>query len=131
MSEFRKIHQFNVFSSNTPIQFALSEYLQNEDNYLKLGDFYQRKRDLFLSAIEGSRFTPIKCNGTYFQLLNYKQISQESDVKMAEMLTKEHKVASIPVSVFYNNPLDEKVLRFCFAKEDETIEKAAEILRSI
>ena len=131
MSEFRKIHQFNVFSSNTPIQFALAEYLKNEDNYLKLGEYYQKKRDLFLSAIEGSRFTPVPCNGTYFQLLNYKQISTESDVKMAEILTKEHKVASIPVSVFYNNPLDEKVLRFCFAKEDETIEKAAEILRSI
>lgn len=131
MKEFRKIHQFNVFSVNTPIQYALAEYIQNKENYLHLGSMYQTKRDRFLKAIEGSRFTPVKCSGTYFQLLNYSAISDESDVKFAEQLTKENKIASIPVSVFYNNPTDDKVLRFCFAKTDETIDEAAEVLKSI
>lgn len=131
MKEFRKIHQFNVFSSNTPIQYALSDYLQDPANYLGLGEMYQAKRDRFLSAIKDSRFTPVPCSGTYFQLLSYKGISNEPDVKMAEKLTIENKVASIPVSVFYNNPIDEKVLRFCFAKADDTIDRAAEILSAI
>jgi methionine aminotransferase len=131
MNEFRKIHQFNVFSVNTPIQYALAEYLQNKANYLGIGKMYQDKRDLFLKLIEGSRFKPVKCNGTYFQLLNYSAISKESDVRFAEMLTKDHQIASIPISVFYKNPQDEKVLRFCFAKTDDTIERAAAILNSI
>jgi methionine aminotransferase len=131
MREFRKIHQFTVFSVNTPIQYAIAEYLQNKDNYLHIGQMYQAKRDRFLNAIQSSRFKPVPCSGTYFQLLNYSAISKESDVKFAEILTKEHTIASIPVSVFYNNPIDDKVLRFCFAKSDETIDKAAEILNSI
>jgi methionine aminotransferase len=131
MREFRKIHQFTVFSVNTPIQYAIAEYLQNKDNYLHIGQMYQAKRDSFLNAIQSSRFKPVPCSGTYFQLLNYSAISKESDVKFAEILTKEHTIASIPVSVFYNNPIDDKVLRFCFAKSDETIDKAAEILNSI
>lgn len=131
MKEFRKIHQFNVFSVNTPIQYAIAEYIQNKENYVHIGSMYQAKRDLFLKAIEGSKFKPVKGSGTYFQLLDYSDISSESDVKFAETLTKDNKIASIPVSVFYNNPLDEKVLRFCFAKTDETILKAAEILNSI
>lgn len=131
MKEFRKIHQFNVFSVNTPIQYAMAEYIQNKENYTHLGSMYQAKRDRFLEAIKGSRFTPVKCSGTYFQLLNYSSISNESDVKFAEKLAKDNKIASIPVSVFYNNPIDDKVLRFCFAKTDETIDQAAEILKSI
>lgn len=131
MSEFRKVHQFNVFSVNTPIQYALAEYIQNKENYVHLGSMYQEKRDRFLEAIKGSRFTPVKSRGTYFQLLNYSKISNESDVRYAEILAQEYKIASIPVSVFYNNPQDNKVLRFCFAKTDETIDKAAEILNSI
>lgn len=131
MKEFRKIHQFNVFSCNTPIQYALSEYLQTPENYLGLGKMYQDKRDLFLDAIKNSKFKPVPCSGTYFQLLSYKKISNEPDVKMAEKLTIENKIASIPVSVFYNNPHDEKVLRFCFAKENDTIIKAGKILSAI
>lgn len=131
MNEFRKIHQFNTFSVNTPVQYALAEYLQNKENYVRIGSMYQEKRDRFLKAIEGSRFSPVKCSGTYFQLLNYSKISKESDVKFAEILTKEHQIASIPISVFYKNPMDEKVLRFCFAKTDDTLDRAAEILNSI
>jgi methionine aminotransferase len=131
MREFRKIHQFNVFSVNTPIQYAIAEYLQKKENYLYLGSMYQAKRDRFLNAISGSRFKPIPCSGTYFQLLNYSAISKESDVKFAEILVKEHGIASIPVSVFYNNPIDDKVLRFCFAKGDDTIDQAAAILNAI
>ena len=131
MNEFRKIHQFNTFSVNTPVQYALAEYLQNKENYVRIGSMYQEKRDRFLKAIEASRFSPVKCNGTYFQLLNYSKISKESDVKFAEILTKEHQIASIPISVFYKNPMDEKVLRFCFAKTDDTLDRAAEILNSI
>jgi len=131
MKEFRKIHQFNAFSVNTPVQYAIAEYLQNKENYVHIGSMYEKKRDYFLKAIDGSKFKPIKCRGTYFQLLDYSNISKDADVKFAEFLTKEHKIASIPVSVFYNNPVDEKVLRFCFAKSDETLDKAAEILNSI
>ncbi len=129
--EFRKIHQFNVFGVNTPVQYAIAEYMQNKENYVRIGSMYQKKRDLFLKSIEGSRFKPLKCNGTYFQLLDYSKITKSSDVRYAEKLTKENKIASIPVSVFYNDIVDHKVLRFCIAKTDETILKAAEILKSI
>lgn len=129
--EFRKIHQFNVFSVNTPIQYAIAEYMQNKENYIQISSMYQKKRDLFLDSIKGSRFKPLKCNGTYFQLLDYSKITKSSDVRYAEKLTKENKIASIPVSVFYNDTVDNKVLRFCFAKTDDTILEAAEILKSI
>jgi len=129
--EFRKIHQFNVFSVNTPIQYAIAEYMQNKENYVRISSMYQKKRDLFLKSIEGSRFKPLKCKGTYFQLLDYSKITKSSDVRYAEKLTKENKIASIPVSVFYSDTLDNKVLRFCFAKTDDTIIEAAEILKSI
>ena len=129
--EFRKIHQFNVFSVNTPIQYAIAEYMQNKENYVRISSMYQKKRDLFLESIKGSRFKPLKCNGTYFQLLDYSKITKGSDVRYAEKLTKENKIASIPVSVFYKDIVDHKVLRFCFAKTDETIIEAAEILKSI
>ena len=129
--EFRKIHQFNVFSVNTPVQYAIAEYMQNKENYVRISSMYQKKRDLFLKSIEGSRFKPLKCSGTYFQLLDYSKITKSSDVRYAEKLTKESKIASIPVSVFYSDIVDHKVLRFCFAKTDDTIVEAAEILKSI
>lgn len=129
--EFRKIHQFNVFSVNTPVQYAIAEYMQNKENYVRISSMYQKKRDLFLKSIEGSKFKPLKCSGTYFQLLDYSKITKSSDVRYAEKLTKENKIASIPVSVFYSATVDHKVLRFCFAKTDETIIEAAEILKSI
>ena len=131
MKEFRKVHQFNVFSSNHPLQHALADYLRDREQYLSIGSFYQKKREVFQQAIKGSRFKIIPCSGTYFQLLSYATISQESDVLFAERLVKEHSIAAIPVSVFYNSPLDEKVLRFCFAKKEETLQSAAEILCNV
>ena len=131
MTEFRKVHQYNVFSVNHPVQKALSIYLKNKDNYLVLPDFFQKKRDLFLNAIKDSQFSFKPSAGTYFQLLRYDHISDENDVILAKRLTKEHKLASIPISVFYENRLDNKALRFCFAKSDETLLKGAAVLNSL
>ncbi|WP_299188751.1 methionine aminotransferase [uncultured Aquimarina sp.] len=128
MEEFRKVHQFNVFCSNHPMQYALAEYLKTPENYMSLPNFYQEKRDLFLSLIKDSRFSYVPAAGTYFQLLDYTNITDEGDVAFAERLTKEYKIASIPVSVFNLNQQDDKVLRFCFAKTDDTLKSAAEIL---
>ena len=130
-TEIRKVHQFNVFSCNHPFQLAIAEYLENNETYLKLNEFYQRKRDLFLDIISASRFTANPCNGTYFQLLNYSKISNLPDVEMAENLTTKNGVASIPISVFSAKKNDEKNLRFCFAKTDETLKKAGDILIKI
>ncbi|MGV8946819.1 MAG: methionine aminotransferase [Lutibacter sp.] len=129
--EFRKVHQFNVFSVNHPTQIALAEYLKNPNHYLELGDFYQQKRDLFLNLIKDSQFDFKPSKGTYFQLLNFSKITNESDVDFAVKLTKEQKIASIPISVFNEAGFDTKVLRFCFAKTDETLKRAAEILCKI
>ena len=131
MREIRKAHQFIVFSTNTPIQVALAEYMKTPAHYETLGKFYQRKRDQFLSFIKGSSLRPMSCYGSYFQLLSYEGIAQRPDTAMAEELTIRHKVASIPVSVFYKDKTDNKLLRFCFAKKDETLEKAGEILRKL
>ncbi|MBM78478.1 MAG: methionine aminotransferase [Crocinitomicaceae bacterium] len=131
MNEFRKVHQFNVFSCNHPLQLALAEYLEIEEYYLRLGDFYQEKRDYFNDIIQSSRFTIIPSSGTYFQLLNFSNISEDSDLEMCKKLIREHKIASIPISVFYNSTLDEKNLRFCFAKKKETLDAAGEILIKI
>lgn len=131
MVEFRKAHQFIVFSSNTPAQVAFNEYMKDESHYLELGDFYQEKRDYFIKGLKGSRFRFTPAAGTYFQLLDYSKISQEKDTDFAVKLTKENKIASIPVSVFYNREVDNKVLRFCFAKKKETLDKALEILQKV
>jgi methionine transaminase len=131
MTEFRKVHQFIVFSSNTPIQYALAEYMLNKDNYNGLAGFYQEKRDYFTQLITGSKFEVLPSYGTYFQLLRYNQISDEPDTLMAARITKEYQVASIPVSVFYSQKSDQKVLRFCFAKNKETLEQAAERLYNV
>lgn len=131
MTEFRKVHQYNVFSVSHPVQKALSIYLKNKDNYLILPDFFQKKRDLFLYAIKDSKFSFEPSAGTYFQLLRYNHISDENDVLLAKRWTKEHKLASIPISVFYGNRLDNKALRFCFAKSDETLLKGAAVLNSL
>lgn len=127
-AEFRKVHQYLVFCVNTPVQYALADFLSNKDNYLELKHFYQRKRDLFNQLIKTSRFSFEPSDGTYFQLLNYDKISDEKDTDFAIRLTKEYKIASIPLSVFYHKPVDNHLLRFCFAKKDETLEQAAEIL---
>ncbi|WP_418602244.1 methionine aminotransferase [Hwangdonia sp.] len=131
MSELRKVHQFNVFSVNHPMQKALAAYLQNENRYLELSAFYQQKRDLFLSLIKDSRFKFTPSKGTYFQLLDYSGITQENDVDFAKRLTVENKLTSIPISVFYDTKIESKMLRFCFAKKDETLKQAAEILNQI
>lgn len=129
--EILRAHQFVVFSVNTPIQLALAEYLQTPKHYLELGDFYQKKRDFFLEQMKGSSFEPLPSYGSYFQLMSYKSISSKSDVEMAEDLLKKSKVASIPVSVFYRDGTDNRLLRFCFAKKEETLEKACAILRGL
>lgn len=131
MLEFRKVHQFNVFSVNTPIQYALAKYIRGTTNYNSLSKFYQRKRDYFIKAIRETKFRLKPASGSYFQLLDYSTISDEKDTDFAIRLTREFKVASIPVSVFYTHPPDQKVLRFCFAKTTETLEMAAERLRKI
>ena len=131
MNEFRKVHQFNVFVTNGPIQYAFAEYMKDRDAYLGLAEFYQRKRDFFLAAINGSRFKPLSSHGTFFQNLRYDAISGERDTDLAIRLTREYGVASIPVSVFYREPPAHKVLRFCFAKSEATLAKAAEILRRV
>lgn len=131
MSEFRKVHQFNVFVANGPIQYALADYMQDRDAYLGLAAFYQRKRDFFLEAIKGSRFRPLPSRGTFFQNLRYDAISNELDTDLAVRLTREHGIASIPISVFYREPPEHKVLRFCFAKSEATLAKAGAILRRI
>jgi len=131
MQEIRKTHQFIVFSVNTPIQLALAEYMKIPAHYESLGAFYQKKRDFFLEQMKGSSFVPLACLGSYFQILSYTPISKKSEVAMAEELTKKFKVASIPVSVFYQDKSDHKILRFCFAKKEETLEKACAILRTI
>lgn len=131
MEEFRKIHQFNVFSVNHPIQKALSTFLKKPENYEYLSGFFESKRNTFLEAIKDSRFTVIPSRGTYFQLLGYGDISQETDMDLARRLTIDHKVASIPVSAFYENKTDHKVLRFCFAKSEETLLRGAEILNKL
>ncbi|MBS4013841.1 MAG: methionine aminotransferase [Bacteroidetes bacterium] len=131
MKEFRKVHQFTVFASNTPVQYAIAEFLKDKENYKNLGNFYQEKRDFFLENIKNSRFKPITSSGTYFQLLDYSAISEEDEMIFAEKLCKEFGVASVPVSSFYSTSVNNKTLRFCFAKSEETLKKAAEVLCKI
>ena len=131
MEEFQKVHEFSVFSVHHPTQKAFAKYLKTPSHYLALGDFYQRKRDVFLDLIKDSRFNMIPSAGTYFQLLDYSEITKENDVLFAERLVKEKGIASIPTSVFNLDQKDFKMLRFCFAKTDETLEKAAAILNGI
>jgi len=132
MKEFRKMHQYVVFAVNTPIQYAISDYLKKYPDLSDLATFYQRKRDYFLEKIAGSRFKEIPSKGTYFQLLDYSNISKEKDTEFVKKLIKVHKLAAIPLTPFYSgNPDEINILRFCFAKKEETIDKAAEILCKI
>jgi methionine aminotransferase len=131
MKEFQKVHQFVVFCVNHPFQKALATYLKDADHYLKLSDFYQQKRDFFLHLMEGSNFKIIPSKGTYFQMLDFSEILDESDIVFAERLTKKYKIATIPTSVFNDGNLDFKQIRVCFAKTDETLVEASNILKSI
>jgi methionine aminotransferase len=130
-AEFRKLHQWVTFSSATPLQYALADYLKEPAHYLGLSDFYQQKRDLFASFFEGSRWKILPSQGSFFQCLDYSAISDEVDVDLAVRLTKELKVASIPVSVFYETPPADRILRFCFAKNDDMLQEAAQRLAKL
>ena len=131
MKEFRKSHQFIVFTCNTPVQHAIADYLGDEKNYRDLHSFYQKKRDYFVDGISSSRFKIIPCHGTYFQLLDYSRISDESEMDFATRLITEYGIGSIPVSPFYHQRDENRVLRLCFAKKEETLDKAANILCKI
>ncbi len=131
MREFQKVHQFNIFCANHPLQRALTSYLKSPEHYLELNAFYQAKRDLFLSGLEETKFTFTPAQGTYFQLLDYSQITHEPDHDFAKRLAIDHKIVSIPVSGFNLDQKDHHQLRFCFAKKDDTLHKAIDILIKI
>ncbi len=124
MKEFRKVHQFNSFSTNSPMQFAIAEYLKQKDAYIHLSHFFQGKRDFFQGLMKQTYFEPLVSHGSYFQLYSYDKISDENENDFAIRLTKDFGVTAIPVSAFYKNKKENKVLRFCFAKEKSTLEKA-------
>jgi methionine transaminase len=128
MAEFRKVHQFNVFTVHAPSQLGLADYMQDAERHLRLAAFYQEKRDFFRQLLAPTPFELLPCRGTYFQLARYDRISDLSDCAFAEWMTREVGVAVIPVSVFYANGRDDKVVRFCFAKQESTLEAAAERL---
>jgi methionine aminotransferase len=130
-AEFRKVHQFVTFSTHTPVQYALAEFFAARRGIDELPAFFQAKRDRFLELMAGSRFTPLPCRGSYFQLMDYSRITDEEDAAFAVRLTTEHGVASIPTSPFLLKSRAPRVLRFCFAKKDETLERAAERLRRV
>jgi methionine aminotransferase len=130
-AEFRKVHQFVSFSTITPVQYALADFLASRKGLAELSPFFQAKRDLFLHLMEGSRFRPLKSHGSYFQLMDYSAITAEADADFAIRLTREHGVASIPTSPFLSRTPAPRVLRFCFAKKDDTLERAAERLRQV
>ena len=131
MKEFRKIHQFNVFSVNTPMQVGIANYLKDPSVYLDLAAYFERKRDLFRSLMGATKFKLLPCNGSYFQCVTYENISDENDTDIAMRLIKDYGVASIPVSAFYMRNTDHHVLRFCFAKRQETLEKAVDKLMKL
>jgi methionine transaminase len=130
-AEFRKVHQYNVFTVNTPMQHGLASYMADPAPYLGLPAFYQRKRDLFRAGLQGSRFELLPADGTYFQCLRYDAISGAPEAEFAEWLTREVKVAAIPVSAFYQTGKESGIVRFCFAKKDDTLRQALERLARI
>jgi methionine aminotransferase len=131
LAEVQRVHQFMTFTVHTPSQFAFAEFVSRDPLASTLAPFYQQKRDLFVQLIDGSPFTPLACEGTYFQLLDYSAISRQRDTDMAMRLLKEHGVASIPCSAFLYRDPGGPVLRFCFAKKDGTLRAAAERLRKV
>ena len=128
MKEFRKVHQFNCFSCNSPVQFALADFLKEKNVYLELGSLLQQKRDFFNNLMKSTKFTPLPSHGSYFQLYNYSAISNEKENDFAIRLTEQAGVATIPLSSFYKKSNDDKVLRFCFAKKESTLSQAVERL---
>ncbi|MGB6092534.1 MAG: methionine aminotransferase [Moheibacter sp.] len=126
--EFRKVHQFNVFCVNTPVQYGLAEFLKRKDEYLSLPEFFRRKRDFFIEGMKQTPFKILKPKGSYFLLADYSEISDLNEFEFSKWLTENYKVAVIPVSAFYNDPPEQKLVRFCFAKKEETMERAIEKL---
>ena len=131
MKEFRKVHQFSVFCVNTPAQYAIASYMQKIDNFRTISGFFQQKRDYLKNALAETPFRLLDCEGTYFLSANFGAISDKQDKEFCYWLTKEHQVATIPFSAFYKDKTDEKVIRFCFAKKQETLDKAIEQLLKI
>ena len=128
MTEFRKVHQFNAFSCDTPKQVALATYLKRKEDYLELGAFMQQKRDYFQKGMQGTRLQPLPTHGSYFQIYSYQNLSDQSEKDFASYLTREFGVATIPVSAFYQQEVNHQVLRFCFCKKEETLDAAIERL---
>jgi len=126
--EIRKVHQYNVFCVSTPVQYAIAEFLKRKDEYLGLNQFFQQKRDFLMSGLSQTPFKIIKPKGTYYLLADYSLISELNDAEFSKFMTKKYKVATVPVSAFYENPPEQKLLRFCFAKKKETLESAIEKL---
>lgn len=131
MAEFRKVHQFNVFSVNTPMQVGLAQYMRNPAPYLELPAFYQRKRDLFLQGLQATRLKPLPTRGTYFQCVDISGVTDMNEADFCRWLVQEIGVAAIPLSAFYGNGFDQQVVRFCFAKQDATLHAALERLRKL
>lgn len=131
MAEFRKVHQFNVFSVNTPMQVGLAQYMSNPAPYLELPAFYQRKRDLFLQGLQATRLKPLPTRGTYFQCVDISGVTDMNEADFCRWLVQEIGVAAIPLSAFYGNGFDQQVVRFCFAKQDATLHAALERLRKL
>jgi len=130
-AEFRKVHQFNVFTVNTPVQHALARYMADPSPYLELPAFYQRKRDLFRAGLERTRFKLLPSEGSYFQCVDISEVSDLGEADFAQWLTREIGVAAIPLSAFYGNGFDQRVVRFCFAKKDETLQAALDRLAKL
>lgn len=131
MKEFRKVHQFNCFTCNSPMQVAIAEYLKNPENYLSLASFLEKKRDYFAEKMKGTAFRAIPSYGSYFQLYDYSAISEEPEIDFAKRLVSEYGVAGIPVSAFYKSAVDHKVIRFCFSKKESTLDAAVERLKMV
>lgn len=130
-AEFRKVHQFVTFAVSTPMQQGLAEFMAQSSHHLELAAFYQQKRDRFAQALADTAWEVLPCRGTYFQLLGYGGFDDRSDTEMADWLTKEIGVGCVPISVFYADERDDRILRFCFAKDDTTLDKAAERLKAL
>ncbi|MCD4793250.1 MAG: methionine aminotransferase [Bacteroidales bacterium] len=130
MSEIRKVHQFTVFAVNTPVQYALAEFIQREEEYLSLSDFYQEKRDYFNEMLTKIGFDVVPASGTYFQAVNFNTLTDETDFQLAERLVKKFGIAAVPMSSFYHNDENTKTLRFCFAKTNDILKQAAERLEN-
>jgi methionine aminotransferase len=130
-AEFRKVHQFNVFTVNTPVQYGLAAYMTNPQPYLDLPAFYQRKRDLFQAGLKATRFKLLPSEGTYFQCVDISNVSDLSELEFCQWLTTDIGVAAIPLSAFYGNGFDQRVVRFCFAKKDATLHSALARLKTL